>query len=92
MLERPSCVEPEALAWSYTTRATSPLVGRCFANWCHDQAFHACARVVTRLLGEPAINNVDDSVDREGCFSDVGRQNDFSLVRLRWNEYVGLLI
>lgn len=37
---------------------------------------HSCLRVVRVLLDESRVDNVNDSLDGDGCLSDVGSEND----------------
>lgn len=52
----------------------------------------AGGEVVGPFFGASAIDNIPDSWDREGCFSDVGSDDDETMTGWRWLEDFELLV
>ena len=71
-------IKPETLPWPRTTRTTRSLPGRGFGYWANEQTFNSYPGVVDLLFGEARINDVYNSIYRQGGFSNIGGDNDFS--------------
>ena len=77
MLVSPGGVESEALASSHPASSAGSLVGRRLADWGHYQGLHSCSSVVRVLFAEAWVDHIDDVVDGETGFGNVGGQNNF---------------
>lgn len=65
-------VQPEALSRLGTTGTTGTLLGRGLGDGGDKEGLDADARVVDLLLAEARVDDVDDTVDGEGGFGNVG--------------------
>ena len=71
------------MAWASTARSTRTLVGGCLGDPLDLEGLHAGRGVVCPFFGPTAVDDVADTGDGEGCFGDVGG-NDDEAVTLGW--------
>jgi len=69
-------VEPEALSGSRPSSSTSSLLSTSLRDRADEQRLDSDPGVVDLLLEESRVDDVDDSVDGEGGFGDVGGDDD----------------
>lgn len=65
-------VQSVAFTRACSTCSTSTLFGGGLRNGCHDEGIHTEFGVVHFDLRETRVDDVVDSIDSDGCFSDVG--------------------
>ena len=65
-------VQSETLSRSCSSSTSSPLIRTSFTDRTDQQTLHSNPRVVNLLFRESRIDDVDDSIDSEGSFGDVG--------------------
>mmetsp|Transcript_15732 Transcript_15732/g.52661 ORF Transcript_15732/g.52661 Transcript_15732/m.52661 type:complete len:620 (+) Transcript_15732:595-2454(+) len=70
-------VETEALPWPCTSCTTCSLVRACLRDSRDEQGFYSNPGVVHLLFAESGIDHIDDSINCQGCFCNVGRNHDF---------------
>lgn len=78
LVERTLREEAEALAGAGTTSSTSSLLCTCPTNGTDEKRLDSESWVVDFLLGETWVNHVDNTIDGQGSFGDIGRYNDFA--------------
>lgn len=64
------------MAWTRTACSTRTLVGGCLGDPLDLEGLHAGGGVVCPFFGPTAVDNVADTGDGEGCFGDVGGNDD----------------
>lgn len=69
-------VQPEAFAGTDSAGSAGSLSCRSSRTWRDDERLHAVSRVVGVLLDKAGIDDVDDAVDGDGRFGNVGGEDD----------------
>ena len=78
LLESLLGVKTEAFTGPCTTGTTSSLLSRGLRNRRNQQGLDTRAGVVNLLLAETGVDDVDDTIDCQGRFGNVGRDNDLA--------------
>lgn len=84
--------QTEALARRRASCAAGALVERRLRRGHHGEHVHPRRPVELLDFGKACINDVDDAVNRDTRFSDVGREDDFACTARRGQKHAVLLI
>ncbi|KAI6768899.1 hypothetical protein HG531_011088 [Fusarium graminearum] len=78
LLEGFLCVKSETLSGLCTTSTTSSLLGRGLRDGRNQKGLDTDTRVVNLLLAETGVHDVDDTVNGQTGFGDVGGNDDLT--------------